>query len=226
MILWSMQSAARGRRRDRSTSPAIVPAFENRCRAGVQDPLETLAIQSMFLLSLPGKGGPMARYLWLLILGAIACSQDTGGFRPLAAGDDAPEFSAPVLDGDSLHLASLRGQPVLLNVWATWCPPCREEMPALQALHEQLGPRGLRVLGVSVDSHGSEETIRRFLVEGGYTFTILHDASDAVSRQFRTIGVPETFLIDGEGRVVRRWIGKFDPLAADVVRDIEPLLPT
>jgi cytochrome c biogenesis protein CcmG, thiol:disulfide interchange protein DsbE len=161
---------------------------------------------------------------WLL-LPAAACTPDAGGFRPLAAGDAAPEFGAPVLDGDSLHLSSLRGQPVLLNVWATWCPPCREEMPALQALHEEYGPRGLRVLGVSVDSRGSEETIRSFLREGGYSFTILHDAADAVSRQFRTIGVPETFLIDGDGRVVRRWIGKFDPLAEDVVADIEPLLP-
>lgn len=155
----------------------------------------------------------------------VACSPEAAGYRPLAAGDDAPEFAAPVLDGDSLHLSSLRGRPVLLNVWATWCPPCREEMPALQALHEEYGPRGLRVLGVSVDSHGSEQTIRRFLADGGYTFTILHDASDAVSRQFRTIGVPETFLIDGNGRVVRRWIGKFDPLAPDVMADIEPLLP-
>ena len=163
--------------------------------------------------------------MWLLILTAAACSRDSGGYRPLSSGDAAPDFGAPVFEGDSLHLASLRGSPVLLNVWATWCPPCREEMPALQALHEKLGPRGLRVVGVSVDSRGAEETIRRFLDEGGYTFTILHDASDAVSRQFRTIGVPESFLIDGEGRVVRRWIGKFDPLAEDVLRDIEALLP-
>ena len=161
----------------------------------------------------------------MLLMAALACNRDPGGFRPLAAGDPAPDFGAPVFDGDSLHLSSLAGQPVLLNVWATWCPPCREEMPALQALHEEFGPRGLRVVGVSVDSRGSEDTIRRFLEEGGYTFTILHDASDAVSRQFRTIGVPESFLIDGEGRVVRRWIGKFDPLAEDVVRDIEALLP-
>ena len=187
--------------------------------------LETLVIESMFL-ALPRPlraAGP--KCLWLLILTALACNRDAGGFRPLASGDPAPDFGAPVFDGDSLHLASLRGRPVLLNVWATWCPPCREEMPALQALHEELGPRGLRVVGVSVDSRGSEDTIRRFLEEGGYTFTILHDASDAVSRQFRTIGVPESFLIDGEGRVVRRWIGKFDPLAEDVVRDIEALLP-
>ena len=169
------------------------------------------------------SAGP--KCLWLLILTALACNRDAGGFQPLSEGDMASEFGAPVFGGDSLYLSSLRGGPVLLNVWATWCPPCREEMPALQALHEQLGPRGLRIVGVSVDSRGSEETIRRFLEEGGYTFTILHDASDAVSRQFRTIGVPESFLIDGDGRVVRRWIGRFDPLEEDVLRDIEALLP-
>jgi peroxiredoxin len=176
------------------------------------------------LLSLlPGRA--LAKYLSLLVLIPASCTSENGGYRPLVAGDLVPAFGAPLLDGDSLHLASLRGQPVLLNIWATWCAPCREEMPALQELHEQLGSRGLRILGVSVDSRGSEPTIRRFVDEGGYTFTILHDAADAVSREFRTIGVPETFLIDGDGRLVRRWIGRFDPLADDVVNDILPLLP-
>lgn len=179
----------------------------------------------MFLVQWSRGQRYTVKCLSLLILSVFACSPEAGGFRPLEAGDPAPEFGAPVLDGDSLHLASLVGNPVLLNVWATWCPPCREEMPALQALHERYGPRGLRILGVSVDSRGSEQTIRRFLEEGGYTFTILHDASDAVSRQFRTIGVPETFLIDADGRIVRRWIGRFDPMAEDVIADIEPLLP-
>ena len=180
----------------------------------------------MFLERFPRGGRTAIVGLSILLLAASACSGGRDSFRPLEAGDPAPEFGAPILDGDSLHLSSLLGQPVILNVWATWCPPCREEMPALQELHERFGSRGLRIVGVSVDSRGAEPTIRRFLEEGGYTFTILHDASDAVSRQFRTIGVPETFLIDPDGRIVRRWIGRFDPLADDVVRDIEPLLPS
>jgi peroxiredoxin len=194
--------------------------------------LETLIARTMFLYRgerpRDRRGrlrGATARYLPLLCLVALSCGPETRTYRPLAEGDPVPSFGAPVLDGDSLHLASLAGQPVMLNIWATWCAPCREEMPQLQALHEQLGPRGLRILGVSIDSRGSEPTIRRFVEEGGYTFTILHDPADAVSREFRTIGVPETFLIDGDGRLVRRWIGKFDPLAEDVVADILPLLP-
>jgi peroxiredoxin len=181
----------------------------------------------MFLSHGLRSGRALAKCLSLLVLIPASCTSENGGYRPLVAGDPVPAFGAPLLDGDSLHLASLRGQPVLLNIWATWCAPCREEMPLLQELHEQLGPRGLRILGVSVDSRGSEPTIRRFVAEGGYTFTILHDAADAVSREFRTSGgVPETFLIDGDGRLVRRWIGRFDPLADDVVNDILPLLPT
>jgi cytochrome c biogenesis protein CcmG/thiol:disulfide interchange protein DsbE len=164
--------------------------------------------------------------LWILILAGSACSSGDPAYRPLSIGDQAPAFAAPTLDGDTLRLASLRGTPVLLNVWATWCPPCREEMPRLQALHERFADRGLRVIGVSVDSRGAEDAIRRFLDEGGYTFTILHDPSDMVSNDFRMVGVPETFLIDGAGRIVRRWIGKFDPLAPDVVRDVEALLPS
>ena len=165
------------------------------------------------------------KYLWLLILPALGCSGQDTTFRALAVGDEAPDYGAPVLDADSLHLRSLRGNPVLVNVWATWCPPCREEMPALQALHERYHQRGLRVVGVSIDSRGAEPAVRAFLAEGGITFTILHDATDAVSRQFRTIGVPETFLIDPSGHIVRRWIGRFDPLAPDVLRDVEALLP-
>lgn len=158
------------------------------------------------------------------LLLASACADPPQTYRPLSAGDPAPAFGAPNLEGDSLSLKDLRGQAVLLNVWATWCPPCREEMPHLQQLHEAYGGRGLRIIGVSVDTRGAENTIQQFLSDVGVTFTILHDAEDVVSREFRTIGVPETFLIAPDGVVRRRWIGKFDPLAPDVVRDIEAAL--
>lgn len=158
------------------------------------------------------------------LLAALACADESRTYQPVAVGRPAPEFGAPNLEGDSLTLKNLRGEAVMLNVWATWCAPCREEMPDLQQLHEQYGPRGLRIVGVSVDPRGSERTIRDFLSDVGVTFTILHDARDAVSRDYRTIGVPETFLIDREGVLRRRWIGKFDPLAPDVVRDIEAVL--
>jgi peroxiredoxin len=164
-----------------------------------------------------------AALLLPLLIGS-ACAPDRQVVRPLAAGDDAPAFAVTALGGDTVRLRDLRGGPVLLNLWATWCPPCREEMPGLQALHETYGARGLRVVGVSIDSRGAESAIHGFLDDHGITFDILHDPTELVPRQYRTSGVPETFLIAPDGTIVHRWIGKFDPLAADVVARIEPLL--
>jgi cytochrome c-type biogenesis protein len=153
-----------------------------------------------------------------------ACGGGGDRFRPIQVGDRAPAYSAATLSGDTVSLAALAGQPVLLNVWATWCAPCREEMPGLQALHERYHERGLRVVGVSVDSPGSEGPIRQFMDELGVTFTVLFDPADAVSRTFRTAGVPETFLIDADGRIAHRWIGRFEPLEAATIGRIERAL--
>jgi cytochrome c-type biogenesis protein len=145
---------------------------------------------------------------------AVACGE-SDEFRPLSAGDPAPGFAAVTLDGKSVSVEDLRGQVVLLNVWATWCIPCREEMPALQALHEELADDGLVVLGVSIDESGADDAVARFAEEHGIDFVVALDASKQVERTFRTMGVPETFLIDREGRITRHWIGQFDPLADD-----------
>jgi peroxiredoxin len=144
-----------------------------------------------------------------LLLLATACSEGT---RPAtgAVGQPAPEYAAPTLDGELMALADLRGQTVLLNIWATWCPPCREEMPGLEALQRQYADQGLHVIGVSIDGRNAAGEVRQFLESNGITFTILHDADERVTRTFRTMGVPETYLIDRDGRVVKRWIGKID----------------
>lgn len=160
-----------------------------------------------------------------MLLLATACGRDVDAYRPLQAGDAAPAWGAPVLDGDTLRLADLHGSAVMLNVWATWCPPCREEMPGLQALHETYGARGLRVVAVSVDARGAEPAVREFVQDFGLDFTILHDPAETVSRRFRTTGVPETFLIGPDGVLAHRWIGRFDPLAADVAERVEAVLP-
>jgi peroxiredoxin len=161
----------------------------------------------------------------LLMIMICGCGQGADRFRAPAVGDPAPPtYGAPTLAGDTLLLAQLRGSVVMLNVWATWCAPCREEMPGLQALHERYDERGLHVVAVSVDARGSESTIATFIREHGITFTVLHDVAEDVSRQFRTAGVPETFLIDSRGVIAHRWIGKFDPVAADVIARVEALL--
>jgi peroxiredoxin len=178
------------------------------------------------LIRVPRSGDVMRRMMLLaLVVGAAACGQEADRFRAPGIGDPAPPgYGAPVLGGDTLRLVQLRGDPVMLNVWATWCPPCREEMPGLQALHERYGGRGLQVVAVSIDSRGSEPTIEAFLQEYGVTFTILHDVAEDISTQFRTPGVPATFLLDRDGIIVHRWIGKFDPMADDVTARVEALL--
>jgi peroxiredoxin len=163
--------------------------------------------------------------LTVLVLAASACRADAPGYRAVGVGDPVPAYAAPTLAGDTVRLADLDGDAVMLNVWATWCPPCRDEMPGLQSLHELYGSRGLRVVGVSIDARGAESAVAEFVRDYDISFTILHDVAEDVSREFRLIGVPETFLIEPGGRIAYRWIGKFDPLAADVIARVEAVLP-
>ncbi len=154
--------------------------------------------------------------LFVVALVTTACADAKPGFRPLQAGDRAPTYAAATLAGDSVSLTALRGQAVLLNVWATWCIPCRKEMPALQQLHTLFAGSGLRILAISVDSQGAERDVKTFLDSNGLTFTVALDPARSVQRVFRTIGVPETFLINRDGRLVKRWIGEIEPMSDEV----------
>lgn len=128
----------------------------------------------------------------------------------LELGSAVPAYTAETVKGEPLALADLRGEVVLLNVWATWCYPCRREMPSFQALHSDYAAEGLRVVAVSIDQAGATREIQEFLQEYGLSFTILHDPDQRITRAFNTIGVPETFLIDRDGTLVRHWIGRVD----------------
>jgi cytochrome c-type biogenesis protein len=107
------------------------------------------------------------------------------------------------MDGTAIALADLKGEVVLLNVWATWCKPCRQEIPALDSLHREFGPRGFRVAGVSIDVIADTVAIVSFARDLGASYTLWLDPDDKVSTTFRAIGVPSTYLIDREG--VLRW---------------------
>jgi cytochrome c-type biogenesis protein len=157
----------------------------------------------------------------LLLL--AACGAETGQ-GPAVVGQQAPAYSAISIAGDSVSLAGLRGNVVLLNVWATWCPPCREEMPGLEALHQELSPKGLRVVGVSIDRGSARPEIDSFLRDNGVTFSILHDGDERITRVFRTAGVPETYLIGHDGTLLNRWIGKIDPASRSIREPVERAL--
>jgi thiol-disulfide isomerase/thioredoxin len=142
---------------------------------------------------------------------AVACLTVTGcdQIDPSRGdvGEPAPEYMALTLDGDSTRLSDLKGQVVLLNVWATWCAPCREEIPALQALYESHVDDGFQVVGVTVDGRNEVANIRRFAEEFRMTYPIWHDPEDRFGVTFRTIGVPVTLLVDRGGTVRWRHMG-------------------
>ena len=146
----------------------------------------------------------------LLILGGALAWGALHTSRGVEVGDLAPSYGARALDGDSVDLADFRGHPVLLNVWATWCGPCRVEMPSIQRLYDAYRERGFVVLAVSVDAAHVEPAIRTFIEEYGLTFRVLHDPESRVSEVFRTRGVPETLVLDETGTIVKRFSGSAD----------------
>ena len=130
----------------------------------------------------------------------------------ISVGSRAPNFTAVTLDSTPVTktIADYRGDVVLVNVWATWCGPCRVEMPSIQKLHETYAPRGLKVVAVSVDNPGFEPVIRTFSDEYALTFEILHDPSGMIRRDWQTTGVPETFIVGRDGVIRKKVIGATD----------------
>jgi cytochrome c biogenesis protein CcmG, thiol:disulfide interchange protein DsbE len=145
---------------------------------------------------------------------------------PVTVGSRAPDFTASTLDARPRvkTLADYEGQVVVLNIWATWCGPCRVEMPSIEALHRSLGPKGLKVVAVSVDDPGSEEAIRDFAKEYALTFEILHDPSGKIRTLYQTTGVPETFVIGRDGVIRRKVIAAADWNSPDNRRQLAGLL--
>jgi len=151
----------------------------------------------------------------LLLFVAVRLAPQIGalvGFSPGEARD--PTYTLVTLDGDTLTSSALRGSVVVVNFWATWCVPCRLEMPSLQKLHERHAGDDVQVLGFSVDVGGSD-AVRAFLRERGITYPVGR-ATDADRRAFGGIaGIPSTFVIDRAGTVRHRVVGYFAPPALD-----------
>ena len=159
-----------------------------------------------------------------LALLALGCGGEgvAERFRPLAVGQPAPQYAARTLGGDSARVAP--GQPVtLVNVWATWCGPCKQEFPELQRLHETYGPRGLRLLAVSVD-RGGDESVAEFVATQRATFTIARDPEGRVQDVFQSIGVPETYLVGADGTLLWRRVGELHPNDTQLTAALERAL--
>jgi thiol-disulfide isomerase/thioredoxin len=125
----------------------------------------------------------------------------------VGVGSRAPEFRAVHLStGRPASLAEYRGKVLLLNIWATWCLPCRVEMPSLERLQRQLAGSDFRLVSVSIDIEDST-VVRRYAQELALTFEILHDRPGAIREIYQTTGVPESFVIDRDGAIVKKVIG-------------------
>lgn len=135
----------------------------------------------------------------------------------------APDFTLDTLDGPQLTLAGLRGHPVLLNLWASWCLPCRIEMPAIQRVYERHRDDGLVVVGLNVTSQDSQAAAQAFVQQFGITFPIALDRDGTASDRYELMGLPSTYFIDREGIIRDVIIG--GPMSeAVMLANVEDLL--
>ena len=163
--------------------------------------------------------------LVMLAAGCVSDGKTPGNAAGrVEVGLPAPAYTTVSLDGDSVSLAQQRGKVVLLNIWATWCHPCREEIPELRAIHGRYRDRGLELVGVSVDTDGTDETIRTFMKDFQMTFPIWRDPDERISTQFLAVGVPATFLIDKAGILRWRKTGPIAPNDTSLTAAIERAL--
>jgi peroxiredoxin len=121
----------------------------------------------------------------------------------------APDFVLPDLHGQVVRLSQLRGKVVLLNVWATWCPPCRKEMPTMETLYQKMKGADFVMLAASQDVDG-KNTVTPYLQEGGLTFPVLLDVNGEIGKKYGVTGYPETYIIDRQGDIVHHHIGYND----------------
>ncbi len=160
----------------------------------------------------------MGGILAAVVAGALVLLPEPGG--KVVEGDVAPDFTLPDLSGVQQHLP--KGKVVLLNFWATWCPPCRKEMPSMAELHKQLKDKGLVIVAASVDKDRNQ--LVGFVREYSIPFEVVHDADGSVARRYGVFRYPETFLIDRSGKVRFHLVGAVDWTDKTVLKAINTLL--
>lgn len=155
-----------------------------------------------------------------LVLFILICTGCYSGTRPPHIGNPAPEFT--VQDSDrKVSLNELRGKIVVLNFWATWCPPCIEEMPSLVQMQQKMKPKGVEVLAVSVDA--DESAYRRFLKDHNVDLLTVRDPDQKSNNLYGTFKFPETYVIDRNGVLRRKFIGAVDWSQPEIVEFLSKL---
>ncbi len=145
-------------------------------------------------------------------------------YEPLTVGKPAPDFSLPDLNDKTVRLSDYRGKVVFLNFWATWCKPCREEMPSMEVLYKSFERDGLVVLAVSIDRVTTKKDIPPFVNSMNLTFPVLVDSWGQTDKRYKLMGVPETYIIDQNGILREKVIGPRDWTVLDNLKNITALL--
>src|SRR5437773_6179006 len=142
--------------------------------------------------------------------------------RVVVVGDSAPDFSIKADNGRTVTLSNFGGKLLVLNFWATWCPPCIEELPSLDAFQRRFANSGVVVLGISIDK--DEKVYRDFLAKVRVSFLTARDPENKINAEYGTLKVPETYIIDGRGKVLRKIISNTDWMNDRMLKDVESLL--
>ncbi len=158
----------------------------------------------------------------LFVAGCAKTSNDGAAFQPLSVGTSVPTYAAATITGDTVHVGG-KEEPTILNVWATWCVACQEEMAALDSLSREFKSRGVRVIGVSVDE-GETERVRRFAATNHLGFTIAHDPAASIEQSYQLVGVPTTFVIGRDGKLLWKRTGNIVDVLSDVRGAVETAL--
>jgi peroxiredoxin len=164
----------------------------------------------LIILILVGSFGLFSLYFIFFESKRLSPTVDYG----TRVGEAAPDFSLPTLKGNFVKLSDYRGKVVFLNIWATWCPPCREEMPSMESLYQRLKGREFEMLAVSIDRQG-KEIVGPFVAKYGLTFPVLLDSENKTYKLYGLTGIPETFIIDRNGAVIFKVIGPQDWMKKD-----------
>lgn len=162
-----------------------------------------------------------AKFLLILLMAAALAytAYFYHGDSGAKVGAMAPDFTLPARS-NSISLSQFRGQLVLLNFWATWCPPCAREMPSMEALRKRMEGKPFQILAVSVDE-GGWTAIDAFLKKLPVLLNIVSDAKGDVAALYGTYMLPESYLIDKEGRIIKKYVGPEDWMEDSIVGDIE-----
>jgi len=165
---------------------------------------------------------PKVILLIILTLGLLIASCSGGTEQVATAGSQAPDFQLLNLDGQPVSLSNLRGKPVLVNFWATWCPPCRAEMPFIQEIFREWSDAGLVILAIDIGENPS--TVKGFMESYGFSFPVLLDTSRDVALKYNVRGIPTTFFIDKNGIIKVVKVGAF-PSKAAIEKSLGKIIP-